>query len=363
MLASDVRSSCCSVDVGVRRRGADPVGGGLALVQVAHREHDVGAFAGQDGSGFVAEAGVRSGDRRRRGRIGRARRRRSTWSWHSMRFQTSTEEMNVVEPAHPPSRKAPLVWAIGAAIPWLLLVVAPGGVVRPGRTVRVAACARGRRHCARHRGVRRAWCRCGGTACTGGTSSPQAVYTRSGWLVQERRIAPISRVQTVDTYRGPAGPAVRAGQRDGDDGVVGGRGADRGPGRRRRRPGGRAADRHRGDRRRGRHMTEALEQDWHRLSPRMLLVHPVHEVLRQMPVLIGSLVLGSATGNPMWTLAGSRVDRRVRRGAVVHHQVPHRGRRGAAAHRGAAAQGVFGAAQQDSFGVHRRAAAAPAARA
>ena len=31
----------------------------------------------------------------------------------------------------------------------------------------------------------------------------QAVYTRTGWLVQERRIAPISRVQTVDTYRGP----------------------------------------------------------------------------------------------------------------------------------------------------------------
>jgi uncharacterized protein len=33
--------------------------------------------------------------------------------------------------------------------------------------------------------------------------SPQAVYTRTGWLTQERRIAPISRVQTVDTYRGP----------------------------------------------------------------------------------------------------------------------------------------------------------------
>ena len=29
------------------------------------------------------------------------------------------------------------------------------------------------------------------------------MFTRSGWLVQERRIAPISRVQTVDTYRGP----------------------------------------------------------------------------------------------------------------------------------------------------------------
>ncbi len=43
---------------------------------------------------------------------------------------------------------------------------------------------------------------------------------------------------------------------------------------------------------------------WQRLSPRMLLVHPVHEVVRQVPVLIGSLVLGSATGNPMWTLFG-----------------------------------------------------------
>jgi len=36
---------------------------------------------------------------------------------------------------------------------------------------------------------------------------------------------------------------------------------------------------------------------WQRLSPRMLLVHPVHEVVRQLPVLVGSLVLGSATGN------------------------------------------------------------------
>jgi putative membrane protein len=42
---------------------------------------------------------------------------------------------------------------------------------------------------------------------------------------------------------------------------------------------------------------------WQRLSPRMLLVHPVHEVLRQLPVLIGSLVVGSATGNLAWPLA------------------------------------------------------------
>lgn len=30
-----------------------------------------------------------------------------------------------------------------------------------------------------------------------------AVYTQSGWVTQERRIAPLSRVQTVDLERGP----------------------------------------------------------------------------------------------------------------------------------------------------------------
>lgn len=30
-----------------------------------------------------------------------------------------------------------------------------------------------------------------------------AVYTRAGWFNQERRIAPLSRIQTVDTERGP----------------------------------------------------------------------------------------------------------------------------------------------------------------
>lgn len=44
--------------------------------------------------------------------------------------------------------------------------------------------------------------------------------------------------------------------------------------------------------------------EWQRLSPRMLLVHPVHEVVRQIPLLIGSLVLGSATGNPLWAVLG-----------------------------------------------------------
>jgi uncharacterized protein len=33
--------------------------------------------------------------------------------------------------------------------------------------------------------------------------TPEAVYTLSGWFNQEWRIAPVSRIQTVDTKRGP----------------------------------------------------------------------------------------------------------------------------------------------------------------
>ncbi|TDH56246.1 hypothetical protein E2F47_08125 [Mycobacterium eburneum] len=39
----------------------------------------------------------------------------------------------------------------------------------------------------------------------------------------------------------------------------------------------------------------------------MLLVHPVHEMLRQLPLLVGAVVLGSTTGNPLWTLAALAV--------------------------------------------------------
>jgi putative membrane protein len=45
------------------------------------------------------------------------------------------------------------------------------------------------------------------------------------------------------------------------------------------------------------------ENDWQRLSPRMLLVHPVHELLRELPFLIGAIVLGTTTGNQSWTAA------------------------------------------------------------
>ncbi len=110
--------------------------------------------------------------------------------------------VSLADPAHPPSSKAPLVWALSAALPWLVLAVA--------QLIWVAF------------SPQMPWLHGLAAAVTGvGVAlfvvvvpwwryrvhrweiSPQAVFTRSGWWVQERRIAPISRVQTVDTYRGP----------------------------------------------------------------------------------------------------------------------------------------------------------------
>ncbi|HEU0191455.1 MAG TPA: PH domain-containing protein [Mycobacterium sp.] len=110
--------------------------------------------------------------------------------------------VTLTEPRYPPSTKAPLLWLLTGAVPWVVLVfaqvawmavdprlpwlhelAAAGTVLGVLANVVVAPFWRYRVH---------RW-----------DISPQAVYTRTGWLVQERRIAPISRVQTVDTYRGP----------------------------------------------------------------------------------------------------------------------------------------------------------------
>jgi membrane protein YdbS with pleckstrin-like domain len=110
--------------------------------------------------------------------------------------------VDMVDPAHPPSRRAPLRWAVGGVIPWLLLAVGQvvwfefdtrmpwlhiliGVATVLGMAISTAVVPMWRYRV--HR-----W-----------ELGPQAVFTRTGWLVQERRIAPISRVQTVDTYRGP----------------------------------------------------------------------------------------------------------------------------------------------------------------
>jgi len=117
-------------------------------------------------------------------------------------MSTPRKNMNLIDPAHPPSRKAPLVWAIGAAIPWLIL--AAGQVVwfaldpRLGWVHALAAVATVL-GIAAFVGVVPLW----RYRVHRWDIDRKAVYTRTGWLVQERRIAPISRVQTVDTERGP----------------------------------------------------------------------------------------------------------------------------------------------------------------
>lgn len=43
---------------------------------------------------------------------------------------------------------------------------------------------------------------------------------------------------------------------------------------------------------------------WHRLDPRMLLVHPVRELGKFLPVLLGLLIAGGASGTGPWALLG-----------------------------------------------------------
>ncbi len=49
------------------------------------------------------------------------------------------------------------------------------------------------------------------------------------------------------------------------------------------------------------------EATWHRLSPRMLLIHPVVEVGKALPVLVGIFLAGSVHGNQVWGLAATGV--------------------------------------------------------
>lgn len=50
---------------------------------------------------------------------------------------------------------------------------------------------------------------------------------------------------------------------------------------------------------------QAADPAWRRLSPLMLAVHPVQEVVRLLPVLVGVLFVGSSSGHgPMWSFIG-----------------------------------------------------------
>lgn len=94
------------------------------------------------------------------------------------------------------------MWAVSAAIPWAVLTVAQVvWFVLDGRFgwLHAAAAAATVAGVALFVGVVPVW----RYRVHRWEVDDRAVYTRTGWLIQERRIAPISRVQTVDTQRGP----------------------------------------------------------------------------------------------------------------------------------------------------------------
>ncbi|MGC0362961.1 membrane protein YdbS with pleckstrin-like domain [Rhodococcus sp. 27YEA15] len=116
---------------------------------------------------------------------------------------TAPPTPTMADPSWRPSVKAPKLWAIAAALvwapilvveivcaalipgipPWVVGLVLALTVLVAGTHVLLVPAWRFRVH---------RW-----------EISETAVYTRTGWFTQESRIAPISRVQTVDTERGP----------------------------------------------------------------------------------------------------------------------------------------------------------------
>lgn len=106
------------------------------------------------------------------------------------------------EPSWRPGTRAKTLWTVQTALAWLVVLVAVAvwALVDPARrpwqvavlaiVVPVAVAATIVVPRWRYRVHR--W-----------EVTDEAVYTRVGWLTQESRVAPISRVQTVDTERGP----------------------------------------------------------------------------------------------------------------------------------------------------------------
>ena len=106
------------------------------------------------------------------------------------------------EPTNPPSRRAPLLWAVSALLGWSVVVAAQvvWQVLTPrSGWLHLTAAVVTAVLVVLEVGVAPVW----RYRVHRWQISPEAVFTRTGWLVQQRRIVPISRVQTVDTYRGP----------------------------------------------------------------------------------------------------------------------------------------------------------------
>ncbi|RGA02151.1 hypothetical protein DI270_025820 [Microbispora triticiradicis] len=107
-------------------------------------------------------------------------------------------------PRHRVSRTAIWYWAARAALGWLILLAAQviwlvaddAGVPLSAHVIGLAATAV---VAAAHVTLMPLW----RYRVHRWEATPAAVFTQSGWFRQEWRIAPVSRIQTVDSERGP----------------------------------------------------------------------------------------------------------------------------------------------------------------
>jgi membrane protein YdbS with pleckstrin-like domain len=110
--------------------------------------------------------------------------------------------MQLRDPAHHVSPRAIVFWTVRAMPGWLLVLASQVlwfAVSQDYESLRIAALVVTVLVATAHLTVMPRW----RYRVHRWEITDNAVYTQSGWLSQERRIAPISRVQTVDTERGP----------------------------------------------------------------------------------------------------------------------------------------------------------------
>ncbi len=112
------------------------------------------------------------------------------------------------QPAHRVSERAITWWTVRAVIGWLVLVGFAAGaavVVDDLPAIFWVGLVALVLFAAGHSAVMPRWrFRVHRWEATG-----DAVYTQSGWLSQQWRVAPMSRIQTVDTQRGPLQQLLR----------------------------------------------------------------------------------------------------------------------------------------------------------
>jgi membrane protein YdbS with pleckstrin-like domain len=119
------------------------------------------------------------------------------------KVSVSTPDRQLRPPRHRVSRTAIWYWSARALLGWLVLLLGQLGwlLVGPGghhgaylTALAVTGCL-----AVAHVAVMPQW----RYRVHRWEVTPHAVYTQSGWFNQERRVAPVARIQTVDSERGP----------------------------------------------------------------------------------------------------------------------------------------------------------------